>query len=154
MQDFARAKGFRKPARAVRMVAYALAVCWCSALFLCVAHCTLGIGQCGAGESKGGSCHGAGAHSDNGSNPRHEEAQTSLFCNAFEQGKINVHTIHLGISSPLVLYTVCEATALAEQLRADVAAVLRQQQRAPRVCTPEVYLGPALHSLAPPSNHS
>lgn len=134
----------------IRSVGSALVVVWCSAFLLCVAHCTLGIGQCGAGESKGGSCHGAA----NSSSPGPKEAPTNLFCNAFEQGRIARHVIVLDVPAPLVLFILSEYKSVADQPEIDLAGVLRRQQTSSRLFTPEVYLGPAFRSLAPPSIQS
>lgn len=136
-----------------RSLAAATLLVWITAQAMCTAHCSLGVGH---GDSSQPSCHGAAAstthHEDDHSGaPSDHGSQTAYTCKVLKSALLmgsapvlvepELHLLYL--LSPLV--TLLNATRDEPQ-----ASPFRQAWRRDWVFTPEVYLGPALRSLAPP----
>ena len=131
-----------------RRVGSTMLMAWCSALFFCSAHCLFGVGECGA-ESKASSCHAATAQGGKSSAP---ESQGRLFCHGFEQAirfRSVLPTLE-GQPMPGAVSELLEGALLADLSETSHKVLFLRQKTSPRVCTPEVYLGPAFRTLAPP----
>ena len=127
----------------IRSVSVTMLIIWCSAIFLGAAHSAFGVGECGP-ESKGGGCREASAHQDSNPTPQ------SPFCHDFDEGT-RFRSILKAVSSPIVPHRKCGYAPSADQAEASFKSVFRQAQADPPRCMPEVYIGPASRSLAPPS---
>lgn len=131
-----------------RSVGFTMLMAWCSTLFFCSAHCLFGVGECGA-ESRPGSCHAATAQSGKSPTP---ESHGSPFCHGFER-EIRFRNVLLVLESPPMPRAVFEAferAPLAGLSETSHKVLFLRQKASPRVCTPEVHLGPAFRTLAPP----
>ena len=140
----------------LRSLAAVTALAWVAALVLCTIHCSFGGGHC---DDKQASCHGstpAKVHHDDGdsdsSRPTHEDSATTASCLTLKTVLVNSGS--LALVQPLfpVLYTLApfalELDATATQ---PAAPLTRHAWRDDWVFTPEVSLGPAFRSHAPPS---
>jgi len=128
---------------------------WLAAYAFCTGHCTLGIGH---GDGELVSCHSttlsASDHddSDDPSSPtHHDDSSTTTSC-------LTLKNAVLGSASPplvqpefSLLYTLTPAVLAVETTSIEATAgFTRQSWRRDWVFTPEVCLGPAHRSHAPP----
>ncbi|MEO5802365.1 MAG: hypothetical protein ABIR24_02460 [Verrucomicrobiota bacterium] len=133
---------------ATRLCASLSLVVWLAAFLFCSNTCCIGESHCETGHEQHGeaSHHDHDRSSDSDSHSDHKDS----FCNSL---KSIVHTasnqtlskpdfsfVTLDFVSPSHLVTVARREA----------SVFRQGSRRDWVSTPEVYLGPAFRSLAPP----
>ena len=139
-----------------RIIAAAVLVVWTSALALCTAHCSLGVSHlpwaekddavpsCHAAAEKPTSCHDTAPSAPADDNP--PSASCATFKKLFTQ-----HPSALLQPSPdFVLYIQADYADSVQTEFGGINAIPRQSSPAKFIITPEVYLGPALHSLAPP----
>ncbi len=126
---------------------------WVAAQVLCFAHCNFGVGQ---GSSEQSSCHAsapAPAHHDGceSSAPAPKHSSGSVVCSTLKSALVGDGSVALVHPDFQLLYTLAPV-ALMLDLTAAEATSSSSRQAKPRdwVFTPEMCLGPALHSLAPP----
>jgi len=138
-----------------RIIAAVVFFVWTSSLALCTAHCSLGVSHLPwAGKEEAiPSCHAASpntssCHDDSSEAPA--KVPSSSFCATFKN--LFAKQADASISQPVqhVLYVIAASAflPLPDLSTQDVSA--RQHHPPDFTITPEVYLGPALHSLAPP----
>jgi len=126
---------------------------WLVARVLCAAHCSLGVGH---GDDDHASCHGSAltaSHPDDGesSAPTHDDsdATTSCLVLRFVLPDSNALTlVHPEFHQLDTLLLV--ALALDVAVTDSSTPMFRQASRRDWVFTPEVCLGPAFRSHAPP----
>ena len=130
-------------------------VVYIAAQTLCFMHCNFGGGH---GDSAPPSCHGAGgtkkchdACHDEGNSPSPPDGSPTATCFTL----MNMLTVGdapmVVVPEFFVLYFLTpSALALEATATAQEASFSRQANHRNWVLTPEVSLGPALHSLAPP----
>ncbi|MEO8427329.1 MAG: hypothetical protein ABI651_09485 [Verrucomicrobiota bacterium] len=135
-----------------RSLAAVTALAWVAALVLCTIYCSFGGGHC---DDKQASCHASTAakehHDGDSSEPTHHDSSTTASC-------LTLNTVLLNGGSPAlvqphlpVLYTLAPfALALDATATEPTASFSRQAKLRDWVFTPEVCLGPAFRSLAPP----
>ena len=138
-----------RPGPLFRSFAAATLLLWLATQVVCRAHCSLGFGH---GEPEHASCHGPAAsqlqHGDGGS-PAQEGSSTSALCLTFKTALVNGGSLTLVQPELPVLYLLAP---LAPDLTPTEPAIsfFRQVQTRDWVFTPEVFLGPAFRSHAPP----
>ena len=136
-----------------RCFAAAALFVWLAAQVLCTAHCNFGVCHSEAGQA---SCHGPAqsqSHHDEGDSPTpaHDESSATAACLTLKSALLGGGAPTLVQPEFFVLYTLppivlgLDATATE-----PVASISRDARPRDWVFTPEVSLGPALHSLAPP----
>lgn len=145
----------RQQAVRLRLLASAVLLVWLTAMAFCAAHCSLGIGH---GDSNQSSCHGTAAstshHEDDHSGvPNDQRPQTSYNCEILKSALLPGNAPILVQPEPHLLYVLPPLVALLESaLDEPRTSLLRQAWRRDWVFTPEVYLGPAFRSHAPPAS--
>lgn len=137
--------------RAWRFAALIALFVWVSAFGICTAHCALGKrAHIGGGKSESlPPCHGGPVSPDSGSDSK----TATSFC-------FTIKSLFSGVSNltvetpdaPAFLQPVFAVLSAPDSALAPVLAVLRQSHLPDRVFTPEVYLGPAFYSHAPPAS--
>jgi len=134
-----------------RSVAAATLCVWLAALLLCAAHCDFGVCH---GDEEHPACHGSGpsqSHHDDGDSPApaHDDSSTTAACLTLKYALVSGSSPMLVPTELHVLYTV---PPLALDVSAAEPASLHSRHAKSRdwVFTPEVCLGPALRSHAPP----
>ena len=126
---------------------------WVAAQVLCFAHCNFGVGH---GDSEEASCHGSAptpAHHDDGdsSSPTHDESSASAACSTLKTALLDSGATVLVQPNFHLLYTLTPAALALDATAVEpTASFSRQAWRRDWVFTPEVCLGPAFRSLAPP----
>ena len=137
----------------LRWAAAVTLLCWIAAASLCTAHCA---GFCGHGDAGQPSCHAAAAshHDDDGdhpSDPAHHDSSPTALCLALKAALPNLDTgAHFPPNSAL-LHLFAPPTFAVDATSPDrIENDLRQARAREWVFTPEVCLGPACRSLAPP----
>lgn len=136
-----------------RSVAAATLFGWQAAQVLCTAHCSLGVGDCETGDAH---CHGplaSASHHDDGDSPKpaHDDTSTSAACITLKTALVNAGSLTLIQPDLFLLYTPPPfALALDVSAIEPEASFSRQAQPRDWVFTPEVCLGPAFRSQAPP----
>jgi len=134
-----------------RSVAAATLCVWLAAQVLCMAHCDFGVCH---GDQEHPSCHGpepAQSHHDNGDSPApaHDDSSTTTTCLTLKSALVSGAGPTVVPSELHVLYTL--APLVLDVTRAETASLhSRQAKSRDWVFTPEVCLGPALRSHAPP----
>jgi hypothetical protein len=131
-----------------RLAAFASAALWLLAITLCTAHCALGKNSPGpacSSSQAGSPCHGdTGADSDGKNGP-------GSFC--FTIKSLFPGDAPLTVDAPPLADPLPAFTAYLDRLSHDepcLAPPFRQSYAPDRVFTPEVSLGPAFRSHAPP----
>ena len=124
---------------------------WVAAQVLCFAHCNFGFGH---GDSEQASCHGSAptsTHHDDSdsSSPTHHKSSASAACSTLKSALVGSSTTALVQPDFHLLYTLAPLTLHATVME-PTASFFRQAKVRDRVFTPEVCLGPAFRSLAPP----
>ena len=141
----------------LRSLAAAALAIWIAAVALCTAHCT-GFSIAGHDDAAKPSCHANNSaettHHENGdSNDAEHCPSSTLGCAALQSAWLGGKAV-TGIQPPThVLYLIAPtALALDATPAADTSSLIFRQAT-PRdwVFTPEVSLGPAFRSLAPPA---
>ena len=126
---------------------------WVAAQVLCIAHCNFGVCH---GDSEEASCHGSPptpAHHDDGDapSPAHHESSASAACSTLKSALMGSSATALVRPDFHLLYTLAPiALALDATAVEPTASLIRQAKTRGRVFKPEVCLGPAFRSLAPP----
>ena len=125
---------------------------WLTAQVLCFAHCNFGVGH---GSSEQPSCHASApsqGHHDDGdsSSPAHHESSDSAACSTLKSALVGSGATALVQPDFHLLYTLAPLTLHATVME-PTASFFRQAKVRDRVFTPEVCLGPAFRSLAPPA---
>ena len=134
-----------------RWIALGTLLVWVSAFGLCTVHCALGKGaHIGTANPESlPPCHGSGApHSDSS---KHSSDSSGSFC--LTTKTLYLAVADLGLHAPDALafvQPVFAALSVAEVEFVESAQLLRQSRAPDWVFTPEVYLGPAFRSHAPP----
>jgi hypothetical protein len=138
----------------LRPFAAAALFVWLVAQVLCTAHCNFGFGY---GHSEKASCHGsapAQAHHDDGNShgPAPKGSSTGAACLTLKSALYDTNASALVKPEFQLLDTLPEFEPAVEATQTHLVAALSRQAR-PRdwVFTPEVCLGPAFRSNAPPS---
>jgi hypothetical protein len=136
-----------------RSVAAATLCVWLAALVLCTAHCDFGVCH---GDEEHTACHGlepSQSHHDDGDSPApaDDDSSTSANCLTLKFALVSGAGLALVPSELHVLYTIAP---LVLDVTAAGPASLHSRQAKSRdwVFTPEVCLGPALRSHAPPTS--
>jgi hypothetical protein len=134
---------------AMRVIAAVVLVCWSVALAICWHHCATGACNSNGKTAKNAqpSCHAhSGDSESDGSQPN--TAQNSCFAKKPFSGKLDLASV----SAPTLHLAYANALLVVEyELPNPNEAVLSRQSRSREwVFTPEVCLGPAFRSLAPP----
>ena len=137
--------------RLFRSVAAATLCVWLAAQVLCAAHCDFGICH---GDEEHPACHGpepSQSHHDDGDSPApaHDDSSTTATCLTLKSALVSAAGPTVVPSELHVLYTLAP---LALDVTAAEPPLLHSRQAKSRdwVFTPEVCLGPALRSHAPP----
>ena len=139
----------------LRSLAAVALVIWIAAFALCTAHCTGFSAGHGNGDSARPSCHSTASaktehHDDGGSNDSEHCPSSTLGCAALQTAWLSGKAATVAPPSH-VLYLLAPVVLVLDTVPDD-AATLVFRQVTPRdwVFTPEVSLGPAFRSLAPP----
>ena len=124
---------------------------WVAAQVLCFAPCNFGVGH---GDSEETSCHGSAptpAHHDDSdsSSPAHHESSSSTACSTLKSALVGRSATALVQPDFHLLYTLAPLTLDARAVE-PTASCFRQAKARDWVFRPEVCLGPAFRSLAPP----
>jgi hypothetical protein len=134
-----------------RVVALMVFLTWSWALIACSAHCFLGTSHLGTSQA-GAGCHTAKSPPPGHGSPADKEhpSDSTPLCSSLKQMFSAESSVEV---YPPAGYVVFDLTAIstvgpAKSLSANIQK--RQAVRPEFVFTPEVYLGPAIHSLAPP----
>ena len=135
-----------RPVGALALVVYVVAQT------LCFMHCNFGGGH---GDSAPPSCHGAGAtqacHDEGGSSSPPDRSPTTT-CFTLKNTLTTGDAPTVNVPEFFVLYLLTpSALALDATATEQEASFSRQANRRDWVLAPEVSLGPAFRSLAPPS---
>jgi hypothetical protein len=137
----------------LRPFAAAALFVWLVAQVLCTAHCNFGFGH---GDSEHASCHGSSpsqAHHDdrNSPGPTHKGSSTSSACLTLKSALFDGKASALLIPEFQFGYALPWFAPAIEATQTELVAPFSRQAR-PRdwVFTPEVCLGPAFRSNAPP----
>ena len=134
----------------LRSLAAGALLVWVAAQVFCFAHCNFGVGHSDSGEA---SCHGSAptsAHHDDGdsSSPAHHESSASAACSTLKSALVGSSAATMVQPDFQLLYTLAP---LALDVTAEPTVSYSRQPKARNwVFTPEVCLGPAFRSLAPP----
>jgi hypothetical protein len=133
----------------MRVIAAVVLVFWSVALAICWHHCATGACSKQANSGEQPSCHGHSASADEGAPSSSNSAENACFAKKPFASHLDVAhadspTLHLAYISALLVvdYELQNSTDTVE---------IRQATPRDWVFTPEVCLGPALHSLAPPA---
>lgn len=123
---------------------------WTSALTACSAHCFLGTSHLGTTQAEGG-CHTAASSSpsDGDSSDKGQPSESSPLCSSLKQLFSATALVEVPQIDCFILYTISENILLLADSSSNAIHV-RQAILRDFIFTPEVYLGPALHSHAPP----
>jgi hypothetical protein len=137
----------------LRALAAATFLVWVAAQVLCTAHCSLGVGHDGA---EAASCHGPAAaqshHDDNDApGPAGPDSSSTAACLTLKSALVSASVIAPVPPQFHLLYTLAPAALALDAMATEWAASFSRQAR-PRdwPFTPEVSLGPAHRSHAPP----
>lgn len=137
----------------MRKTALLVLVVWTTALAACTAHCFLGTSHlgivadrqnCHAPHQPPSPCHGGPPGNAGG------ESDSGALCSTLKQMLVSqeVPAAPLPVLATLYFLTIPDIGGFDDPLSHIVLP--RRGSPAEFVVTPEVYLGPALHSLAPP----
>lgn len=127
---------------------------WVAAQVLCFAHCNFGVSHGGFQQA---SCHGsapAKACHDDGksSGPAQQDSSASVVCSTLKSALVGSGVTALVPPDFHLLYTLAPLALALDVTAAEPTALLsRQPKTRDWVFTPELSLGPAFRSLAPPS---
>ena len=125
---------------------------WVAAQVLCFAHCNFGIGR---GTSEEPSCHASAPspahHEDDDSAPSHHDSSGSITCSTLKSALVEIGSVALVHPDFHALYSLAPVALMLDHTAARPTSPSSRQAK-PRnwVFTPEVCLGPAFRSLAPP----
>ena len=126
---------------------------WVAAQVFCFAHCNFGVGH---GSSEQPSCHASapsqGHHEDgDSSGPAHQDSSASAACSTLKSALVGSSSAALVQPDFHLLYALAPlALTLNVTVMEPTADLFRQAQAREWVFTPEVCLGPAHRSHAPP----
>lgn len=126
---------------------------WLAAQALCFAHCNFGVSH--GGGSAQPSCHAsAPAHHDDGdeSAPDQHDSSGSAVCSTLKSALVGSGSAALVQPDFHLLYTLAPVALMLDTTAAEPTSPSSRQAKARDwVFTPEVCLGPAFRSLAPPA---
>lgn len=130
---------------AMRILAVVVLVCWSVALAVCWHHCTTGACSKPSTAAKSPPCH---AQHDEDKSSGSSSGQNGcfakqLYASQLDLASVSAPTQHLAYEAAITVVPIEVATP------ANVVVPSRAK-RLDCVFTPEVSLGPAFHSLAPP----
>ena len=136
----------------LRSFAAGVLLVWVAAQVFCFAHCNFGFGH---GDSEEASCHGSTpspSHHDDGdsSSPAHHKSSASAACATLKSALVGSTATTLVQPDFQLLYTLAPLT-LNAMVAEPTVSYSRQPKARDWVITPEVCLGPAFRSLAPPA---
>lgn len=134
----------------IRAVGSLMVILWVAALTVCSAECLLDVGHCSS-EDGGKSC-GGGTADPKAPTPDNDKNNGS--CDSLESSRPSFTTVSPVPATGLAIYEARLQTAARPGSLHPHSASLRQRHRRDMLWTPEVYLGPAFRSLAPPSLHA
>ena len=126
---------------------------WVAAQVFCFAHCNFGVGH---GGSEQPSCHASApsqAHHEDGdsSGPAHHDSSASAACSTLKSALMGSGSAALVQPDFHLLYALAPLALTLNVTAAEpTAAIFRQAKARDWVFTPEVCLGPAHRSHAPP----
>ena len=136
-----------------RSFAAGVLLVWVAAQVLCFAHCNFGVGH---GSSEQPSCHASAPSQDpreegDSSGPAHHDTSGSAACSTLKSALVGSGSAALVQPDFHLLYALAPfAPALNVAATEPTAAIFRQPKTRDWVFTPEVCLGPAHQSHAPP----
>ena len=132
----------------LRFAAAGTLLVWLSAVAMCQAHCC--GDNCGNDDHAGAkiALHNSAANSHDGDKDNHHDDSACLTLKSALQSN---HGIALVKPDFHFLYSMALVTLAPDPAAIEPVTTLRQNGRCDWAFTPEVCLGPALHSLAPPS---
>ena len=138
----------------LRFFAAGALLVWVAAQVFCFAHCNFGVSH---GDSTQPSCHASApsqAHHEDGdsSSPAHHDSSGSVACSTLKSALADSGSVSLVHPDFRLLYALTPVALMLDITAAEPISPCSRQAR-PRewVFTPEVSLGPAFRSLAPPS---
>ncbi len=122
---------------------------WLGAQALCQAHCLPGACHDESGTAGGHEAATSHSHHDDGQSPAHQDSSADASCETLKSALSSHASSPLIIPEFSVLYTLAPL-ALDVTAIEPVALFSRDARTRDWVFTPEVCLGPAFRSLAPP----
>lgn len=128
----------------LRFVAAGTLLIWLSAVVMCRMHCCGDDCQAGAQVAP----HNGMANSHDRDKDNHHD---DLACLTLKSAVHSDNGIAFARPNPDFVHSLASVALVADEMAVEPAACFRQQKRCDRAFTPEVCLGPALHSLAPPA---
>ena len=133
----------------MRVIAAVVLVCWSVALAICWHHCATGACSKQASSGEQPSCHGHSASEDQGTPSSSDSAENACFAK-------KPFASHLDVAhadSPLLHLAYISALLVVDYELQNSTTTVEFRPATPRdwVFTPEVCLGPAFRSLAPPA---
>ena len=137
----------------LRSFAAGVLLVWVAAQVLCFAHCNFGVGH---GSSEQPSCHASApspAHHEDGdsSGPAHHDSSASAACSTLKSALVGSGSVALVQPDFHLLYTLAPVALMLDMTAAAPTSPSSRQAKARDwVFTPEVCLGPAHRSHAPP----
>jgi hypothetical protein len=138
----------------LRSIAAVTLLFWIGAVTLCSAHCALGVGH---GDSDDDSCHGSAVsqpHQDDHDSPTpaHHDSSAAT-CLALKSALSNGNAPAYIYPDFSMLQTLAPLVIALDSTTTEPATLFFRQARPGEwVFTPEVFLGPAFRSLAPPNS--
>jgi hypothetical protein len=138
----------------LRFFAAGALLVWVAAQVLCFAHCNFGVGH---GDSEQPSCHASTpsqAHHEDGdsSSPVHHDSYPNAACSTLKSALVGSGSGALVHPDFHLLYTLAPVALMLDMTAAEPTSPSSSRQAKNRdwVFTPEVSLGPAHRSHAPP----
>ena len=126
---------------------------WVAAQVLCFAHCNFGVSHGGSAQP---SCHASApsqAHHENGdsSAPARHDSSGSAACSTLKSALVSSGSVALALPDFQLLYSLAPVALMLDVTAAEPTSPSSRQAKARDwVFTPEVCLGPAHRSHAPP----
>ena len=135
----------------LRWLAVLTLLVWTGAQALCQTHCSSSACHDESGAANGHAEKASAAHHGDENSPDHQDGSADASCDTLKSALSGNAASPLVTPEFSILYTLVP-TALALDATAIEPSVsfLRQADRRDRVFTPEVFLGAAFRSLAPP----
>ena len=138
----------------LRSIAAVTLLFWIGAVALCSVHCTSGINH---GDSAQAACHGSAVsqaqhHDHDSPAPAHNDSSTATCLTLKSALSDGNALVYFPPAFPLFYTLTPLAFAWDSAVTEPTTLVFRQARLSEWVLTPEVCLGPAFRSLAPPSS--
>ncbi len=132
----------------LRLIALATLFCWLGAFVVCALECSVGDSSCQTGQAKTMICGSANTPMPTSDHPSKHNGSACNTLKTFAPA-----TGQLVLSKPQIVF--CTLLFILPPQFSTAAqvenSILRQPPDRQWLCTPEVCLGPAFHSLAPPA---